>query len=250
MNTPKVLFLYLLLIPLAVVSSQDCLRIALGENKPPYAITSPPSGIEFDILTMVVAGMGMKADIKFIPNTRALEMLKYGELDAAVGNSGEFLSDPYISYENVAISLASSKIELQTITELGNYQIVAFQNAKLYLGAEFAQMAQTNKGYREISPQILINRQLYSSRAPVAISDLNIFLNLNNQLDTSFNIKQPLKIHRLFSPTQYRLVFNSPGYREAFNISLKKVVASNPFPALAQKYLPSGSVITFKPQGM
>lgn len=229
------------------VSAQDRFHVALSDNKPPYTIADQPGGLEYDIVLAVAKEMGVKAEIEFLPNARAQMMLKNKELDAVIGKGGDYASEPFIAYENVGISLAKNKVEVRNISELVRYPVAAFQNAKKYLGDEFAAMAKTNRAYEEVSPQIILNRQLYGERTMVVISDLNIFYNLNTKLEPLFDSKQPLKIHRFFPPTLYSLIFNDPVLRDRFNKALAKYFATNPWPALAKKYLPLGvTETTFK----
>jgi polar amino acid transport system substrate-binding protein len=244
---PGLLVLWGLAQVLPVFSENTVLRVGLSENKPPYTVASPLGGIEYDLVTQVVQGMGMTPEIQFLPNARAQALLRMGELDASISTTGEFLSLPFVAYENVAITLKRRNLSVVSVSGLEPYAVAAFQNAHLFLGPEFAKMAAANPGYRESAPQISLNRLLYTGRVDIIVSDWNIFNGLNSHVEESIDTTQPVKVHRLFPPTRYSLSFRNPSLRDAFNASLLKVLATDPYPALAAKYLPAGSEITFRP---
>jgi polar amino acid transport system substrate-binding protein len=237
----------LLLIPYA--SAQvfpSTVKLALGENKPPYTFSNPPGGIEYDLLRLVIERMGSKPDIILVPNARARALLNEGKIDGAIGVSGEFASQPYITYQNAAISLKSRALTITRVADLTNYRVIAFQNARLFLGPEFAAMADANPNYKEVAPQVVANQLLFSGRADVVISDVHIFDWLNRQADM-VDVTQPISVHRLFPATRYRILFRDPILRDAFDDALKSVLEENPFPMLVKRYLPNPIGADFKP---
>lgn len=221
----------------SVQAAPATLTVALGQNKPPYTISTPPGGIEYDLISAIAMAMGYQPNITFVPNARAQLMLAAGGIDAAIGNEGPYVSDPYIAYQNVAIKLSARYLPLDSIKDLAHYRVAAFQNAHLYLGKEFAAVSASNKEYRESSPQQSANRQLYRHRTDVVISDANIFLYLNRQIELEVDTTQPVTMVRLFPPTQYRLEFRNAELRNRFNQALKHVLESGLYERLARKYL-------------
>lgn len=233
-----------------VVHAAPVLTVALGETKPPYVVADPPSGIEYDIVSAVFVEMGYPVKMVFLPNARAHLMLTAGEVDAVIGNNGGFLSEPYIAYQNAAITLAKRNIVLNKPADLQHYRVTAFQNAHLYLGDAFAEQAKHNPDYQETSPQVNANRLLYTGRTDVVIGDVNIFHQLNQQIAMQVDTTQAVKVHRLFPPTLYRLVFRDMNLRDSFNAALKRLQATDLYAKLAQRYLQplgAGTEVYFKP---
>lgn len=212
------------------------LRLVIGETKPPYVIAEERRGVEYDLLTAIVDAAGFRPQVGFAPNKQAQLLLASGQADAVIGNSGGFLSEPYIAYKNMAISLCRNNIRLAKVADLGRYRVGSFQNAQRYLGPEFAAMAAKNPDYWERSPQIIVNRLLYSGRIDVAISDINIFQHFTAQLDPRFDKRQALCFHSLFPPTLYRLAFRDQSARDRFNAALRQVEKSDLYTVLAQRY--------------
>jgi polar amino acid transport system substrate-binding protein len=234
----------------ATRAAPPTLTVALGQDKPPYTISSPPGGIEYDLVSAVVVAMGYRPNILFAPNARAQLMLAAGSVDAAIGNSGPYVSRPYIVYQNVAIKLRDRYLPLERMGDLAHYRVTAFQNAHLYLGKEFASVSASNKEYREASPQQSANRQLYRHRTDVVISDANIFQYLNRQIAQEVDTGQPVTMVRLFPPTKYRLQFRDAELCKRFDQALQRVWSSGLYEQLAQRYLaPSDAQGTpyFKP---
>ena len=213
------------------------LVIALGQNKPPYTTQSPPGGIEYELVSAIVSQMGYRANIVMVPNARAHLMLGSGKVDAAISHDGKIVSEPYIAYQNFAISLAGKALPIKSIADLAPYRVTAFQNAHLFLGPDFAQMSAHNPQYQEVSPQQDANRLLYRDRTDVVISDANLFFYLNRQIAQEVDTQQRVDLNHIFPPTLYRLEFRSAPLRNRFNQALRQVLRSDLYDRLAQKYL-------------
>lgn len=217
-------------------SAEQVLTIALGQNKPPYTIQAPLGGIEYDLVTVIVHDMGYRARIVQVPNARAQLMFAAGKIDAVIGNSAPCLSAPYIAYQNVAISLSKHALAIHKIADLQRYRVAAFQNAHLFLGKDYAWMSMHNPHYQEVSPQQDGNRLLYRGRTDVVISDVNLFLFLNRQIQQEVDTSQPITLNRIFPPTLYRLAFHDAHLCEAFDRSLQRALQGDLYQRLALKY--------------
>lgn len=231
------------------MAAMPILQVALGENKPPYIIADESRGIEYELVSSVLRAAGYQPRILLLPNQRAQQALADGRIDAAISNDGPFVSEPYIAYRNMAITLCQRHLQLKRIAELGQYRVAAFHNAHRFLGAEFAAMTRSNAEYVESSPQPILNNLLFTGRTDVVISDLYIFLHFSMQPDVPLNNRQPLCTHALFPPTQYALSFRDPRVRDRFNKALQQQAQAGLYQALALRYrLPGQSQPLFRPQ--
>jgi polar amino acid transport system substrate-binding protein len=223
------------------------LRVALGESKLPYVAAETQSGIEYDLVSAALKRAGIVHQIYFIPNKRAQAMLANGELDAAINNDGTNVSEPYIAYKNMAITLCEKRVNLEKISDLARYPVGAFQNAHLYLGAEFAAVAQNKTHYFEVAQQHLLTRMLSVGRIDVVVSDINVFKQFNREVDPT--AKRDICPFPLFSPTRYRLAFRDAAIRDRFNAALSQLREAGMYEELAKKYdLPlDGQRPYFKP---
>jgi polar amino acid transport system substrate-binding protein len=221
-------------------------RVAVGEGKPPYTFAHPAGGIQYDILSQIITRMGCRPDIVMVPLARAQAMLESGAIDGTLGTTGDFASQPFIAYQNAAISLHRRGLVIRSVGDLKNLRVVAFQNARIFLGREFQAMADANPQYQEVSPQVIANQLLFNGRADVVISDVHIFDYLTREVEF-VDTTQPVAVHALFPPTRYRMIFREREVRDAFDKALKTVLSENPYPALVKKYLPNPIGSDFKP---
>jgi len=217
-------------------ASRPLLRVALGESKPPYVMDDEDAGIEYSIVSSLLETAGYRVRVSFVPNRRGQLMLADGEVDAAISLDGPYQSEPYIAYKNMAITLCSKKIALTDVSGLSLHRVAAFQNAHLFLGPSFAAMAGNNPDYREISPQVGIDRLLYSGRIDVAVSDISIFTYFSRRLGPQFDTRQQLCAYPLFPPTLYRLSFRDPVARDRFNGALAAALKGELYERIAQRY--------------
>lgn len=222
------------------------LRVAIGEGIPPYTFSNPPGGVQYDVLNLIIGRMGCQPEILMVPLDRAQSMLQDGSADGILGLTGPYPSQPFIAYQNAAISLKERGLVLKGIADLKTLRVAAFQRARTFLGPEFRAMTEANPDYQEVSPRVVVNQLLFSGRVDVIVSDIHIFEYLNREtrfVDTT----QPVTLHPLFPPTRYRMIFNDPDLRDAFDKALKTVLADDPYPALVKKYLTNPSNTDFKP---
>lgn len=210
------------------------LQIALGENKPPYISTETRSGVEYELVTRALQDAGIAFEIQHLPNKRARLIFSHGQLDAAVATEGNIVSEPYIVYKNMAITLCEQQIKLSKIADLAPYQTGAFNNANKFLGADFASIAADLTHYREISPQKLLNGMLMAKRIDVAVADINIFQNDQQEIDPQGS--KALCPFAILPPTLYRLEFRDAALRDRFNLALAQLRANGFYEALAKKY--------------
>ncbi|WP_233246762.1 transporter substrate-binding domain-containing protein [Chromobacterium sp. Panama] len=220
----------------APIAALPSIRVALGETKQPYIDAERAKGVEYDIVHQALIQAGYQPQIRFGPNLRAHNWLANGQVDAAIANSGGHVSEPYIVYQNMAITLCKRRIRLRRLDDLARFRVAAFQGAHLYLGPDFAALAPQITSYREESPQVTLNRLLYSERADVAISDVNIFQQLSHELRREIDVGAKLCPYALFTPTHYRLTFRDVRDRDRFNQGLRRFAAAGGYEKLAERY--------------
>lgn len=225
------------------------LRIAIGETKAPYVMAEEQRGVEYELVSTALRAAGYQPQMLFAPNKRAQGWLAERRIDAAIANDGGFVSRPYIAYKNMAITLCFRHIELNGVADLGRYRVAAFQNAQRFLGPDYAAMAAGNPNYVEQSPQIAVNRLLYSGRTDVAVADINIFQQFNDELGPGLDTQQALCPYALFPPTLYRLAFRDEEARDRFDKALGVLAQQGFYEMLAKRYglpAPQGKP-SFKP---
>lgn len=217
------------------------LTVAVGLALPPYNIPETNSGIEMDIVREALQNKGYAIKAKYVPFARVRREFMNREVDAALTinpDSGikAFYSDKHLVCQNVVVSLKKNNFKINTINDLKDKGVLAFQDATLYLGRDFASMAKQNAQYKEIAKQELQINLLYSNRVDAIVLDKNIFYHHrkhNDMVDTS----QPIDIWQIFPPTPFSVAFVDEKVRDDFNEGLKQLRESGRYDEIIKKYI-------------
>ncbi len=217
------------------------LTVAVGLALPPYNIPETDSGIEMDIVREALKIKGYAVKSKYVPFARVRRELMNREVDAALTinpDSGieAFYSNEHLICQNVVVTLKKNNFKIRTINDLKDKSVLAFQDATLYLGKDFASMANQNAQYKEIAKQELQINLVYSNRVDAIVLDKNIFYyhrKRNDMVDTS----QPIDIWQVFPPTAFSVAFVNEKARDDFNEGLKKLRESGRYDEIVKKYI-------------
>lgn len=218
------------------------IQIGMGLPKPPYIMESGTAGLDYDIAKQALAAGGYNLVAQMLPQTRALAMLRAGQLDGmlsvteGIGNLGYF-SDAYVIYKNVATTLSSRNIKLAQVEDLANYSVAAFQNASMVLGDRFSHVVSAHTDYRELPSQITQNKLLFIGRVDVVVGDQLIFRYFSSKLEPQIDARQAVTFHRIFPESPRKAVFRDPRVRDAFNTGLRIIRANGTYDAIVAQYL-------------
>ncbi len=199
------------------------------------------SGLEYEIIVAALAEKGYTTKIDTFPLSRVIQTIKQGDIQAAAPilpshNTGRYLSDVYIIYNNIALGLKSRNQKAQKISDLKGKRVVAFQRATIVLGPKFKTAMQNNPNYSETANQTLQIRMLFANRADFAIGEERILKYLIFDPATKVDSNIPVTEFRVFPPTQYRVAFVSEKHKIDFNEGLAKIKAKGIYDKLITKY--------------
>lgn len=231
----------MLLVPVIYSVQANHLQIAASFAKPPYIMPDTHSGFEIELMTDIFKEL--KHDVKFayMPYDRSIELLNLKQTDVALtlnnlsGVAPQYLSDIYVFYQNVALSLKDKNLPIQKLQDLSRYSVLGFQSASDVLGPEFAAAIKGNKLYTEIADQSLQLELLLNEQTDVIIIDLNIFHYLSLELTGSDQFEK-VTVHPFFAPSRYSAGFKDLTLKQQFNQTLGKYVSSGRYEALKAKY--------------
>lgn len=217
-------------------------HVGMGLPKPPYIMESGTAGLDYEIAKQSLALGGYKLIGHMLPQTRALAMLRAGQLDGLLsiteGIGGQdYFTDSYITYQNVATTLARRNLKLQQIEDLANYSVAAFQNASLVLGDRFSLLVSGHSDYRELPSQITQNKLLFTGRVDVVVGDRLIFQYFSGMVEPQINSRQAVTFHRIFPESPRKAVFRDARVRDAFNAGLKALHANGTYDAIMKQYV-------------
>ncbi|UAA38198.1 transporter substrate-binding domain-containing protein [Paraneptunicella aestuarii] len=217
------------------------LEAAVGWTKPPYIIAETDSGFELDLVRQVMKSLGHKINPIYVPYGRSYSMLENNQVDLTLTLSEQVgvhiskLSDVYVTYQNVAISLKKSNVTINQIADLQHYSVVAFQNARMLLNKTFSDAVAKNDMYIELPYQRNQVEMLFNGNTDVVVMDINIFNHLSREL-TGKNQMEKVNVHNLFPLNHYRVGFADPVLRYDFNQALGNFVETQEYRDLVKKY--------------
>ena len=238
------IFRYLLIIlcGLSNVHAEE-IKVAVGMSLPPYTIQEKNSGKELDIVMQALTRAGYTMKPVYLPFGRISAAIHRGEVDAAMtvnegmGIQDIFFSENHINYHNVAVTLSKYHFKIDRVEDMASYSVVAFQNAKAYLGDAFKNMADHNAYYNEYAQQVQQNIMLYAERVQVVISDRHIFDYYNKEAkQRGANIDQNVTYHEIFPEIPYKVGFRQQVHRDAFNVALAQMRRDGSYSAIMKKY--------------
>ncbi|MCV2886277.1 transporter substrate-binding domain-containing protein [Aestuariibacter sp. AA17] len=216
--------------------------IAVGWTKPPYVIADGNTGYELDLIRTVFASIGYDITPIYVPYGRSHSMLRKGLVDVTLtlnerlGIEPEKLSDVYVVYQNVAISLKKRNLHITRLEDLSNRSVVGFQDANRVLGEEYRKAVEKAYRYVELPEQRRQVEMLLLGNADVVVMDLNIFLHVSADV-AGTPMGDNINIHRLFPPNPYRAGFRSTELKIAFDVALRQFMSSEKYEWLKNKYV-------------
>ncbi len=176
-----------------------------------------------------------------MPLARLLQSFKEGHVQAAAPiqettNSGGFLSESYIHYQNIALTLESANLRITSVADLCGLSIAAFQTARLVLGPEFAAIASRCKAYTEHPVQNIQIRLLFTGRVQVIVGDRRILYHLIRNEAGPIDTGEAVREWQIFDPTLYSVAFRSERLRDDFNYGLAEIRRNGTYRVILDRY--------------
>lgn len=221
--------------------AQDDFKVVVGLPKPPYVIQDSNSGFEIELVREVLQNINKRVEFVYVPYGRSNKMLDVDDINAVMTvNSQIFpknalLSDSYVTYQNVAISLKRNKFSINKIADLGDYSIATFQLAHKVLGQEFASAVEKSPLFIQVADQKKQLELLILGRVDTLVMDIHIFQYYLVLLDLQ-HIKNQIIYHKVFPESPYRIAFKKEKDLKAFNTALGLFKKTGAYAALKYKY--------------
>ncbi|MCF2948249.1 amino acid ABC transporter substrate-binding protein [Paraglaciecola aquimarina] len=235
-------FLFLLFIGISgFAQAGGSLTILAGINKPPYVDQKQDMGFEIELVRSIVNKMGDSVAFNYVNYGRASKLLNMPGVDGVMSTNNkvfldpDVLTDPYINYHNVAISLTKNNLQIDKIEDLANYSIVSFQLADKVLGKAFEVATTKSPLYIQVTRQVKQPEMLFRERGQTLVMDEQIFYYMLS-ISKWASKKHEVRIHRIFPVNRYSIAFKDKRNVAKFNDALKRVVASTEYSLLLQKY--------------
>ncbi|WP_419904798.1 substrate-binding periplasmic protein [Kiloniella sp.] len=219
------------------------IHLSVGFSVPPYVIAGENRGAELDIVREAMALEGYRVVPFYVSNKRRNAEFMDGITDGAMTVSpheeleGHF-SKTYITYQNVAISLADRQFDVKKIADLRGKRIVAFQTASKVLGPDFAHTVSGNSTYREVAKQYEQIIRLYAGDTDFVVGDKNIlrWFVKNSEYPDTLDTNQPIAVHQIFLPGHKYAVFRNRSLTIAFDRGIDTLKENGRYDAILTSY--------------
>ena len=201
--------------PIWAEMNKDNIKLVTGLSKPPYVNQRDDSGLQLDLIREAFLTEGIETNFTYMPQSRNITGYKKWSVDGVITvpvnfqYEGMYLSKPYIRYQNVAISLAQRNFVLNRVRDLSGKSIVAFQNARKYLGQDYAKVVAYSLDYREVAEQRKQVDMLFAGDTEVIVMDVNIFKHFFS-IWQQYNDPNDIIIHKIFYYIFCFIIINYP----------------------------------------
>ena len=224
-----------------ITNAADKVSALVGWSKPPYVIQMDDSGFEIELIESVFRRSDADVTFSYAPYGRTPWLIKQKKFDVALTMSpkhdltGAYVSDSYISYQNVVVKLKSLNVKVEHISDIKDYSVAGFQNATKVLGTEYKNMGSSNALYFEVPDQRHQVELLILGRVDFVVLDVNIFNYLSKSI-TGSNFMKKVDILYLFPESKYHLACAEENICAKFNHHLKAFKKTKEYKELLLKY--------------
>lgn len=226
--------------------SKDLIRIGVSISNPPYAIAEKNSGFQIELLNKIYEKSKYKIVFVYATNARLLIQFLDGDIDGILNANPDFVSREYkrptfssmtvATFRNHAITLKKNALRIETINDLRNLRINAFQNATSYLGDEFSTMAKMNKRYSEIPQQKNQPEYLLRDRADVIVADKHIFTYYLHLFNPKIKRDDVFEFHPIFSAEEKAVIFKNKQHQTDFDKNFSELIKTKYVEKLRRHY--------------
>jgi polar amino acid transport system substrate-binding protein len=222
--------------PLLTQAAQS-IRVGLHLSAPWsfYNDAGELDGIEYQIMSRIFSRAGYQVEYELHSYSRLLKQFSNQKLDCAspvaILVTGAHYTERYLPFEDVAISLQQDALSIDTLTDLADKRIVAYQQASQVLGGRFND-AVAQASYLELAERELQLELLFSQRVDVVIGERRVLHYLAARLAP----RGLLKTHHLFAEQAYPAACWQKALATVFNQGLQQLAQSGELERILQQY--------------
>lgn len=220
------------------------LQIAISYQHPPYHFKNH-KGIRCEIIASILDRLGREYIFHSFSLNRSRIAIETVDMDISLvarkGVGKGYFSDPYIYYSNVAVSLKKNNYSIESVQDLKNHVVYAWQGASKVLGDEFAEgFPSTNEKYHEIPRPPVLPQMLYLERTEVILIDKFVFSYLWNEMAKE-KVTMPEVVYHNVLPSRvyFYAKFKDEQLRDEFNVELAKFKAEGGIQEIYERNVPN-----------
>lgn len=220
------------------------IELTAGFSKPPFVIENNEDyrGIQLDLITEIFALAKRPVHFIHVPLARSFSSIDKWHSDGTITlpieyeKKSVYVSKPYISYQNVVVTLKEDNLVIDNLDDLSGKSIIAFQKAEELINTDYRRAVAKVADYREMADQMKQIELLFIKRTQAIVVDINILKHfLYNNREDKYN--KAYTIHPLFKQNIYAAGFKSQVIRDQFNRGLEKIQENGKYQQVLDKYL-------------
>jgi len=228
----------LVLLVSGVVSAEDkMLKVAVNIG-PPWAYFEEEQGvigIDVDIINHALGKMGYGAEFHLLAYNRVIKEFNEGKFDIASpaafpAEEGAF-TQPYLPYKDVAVSLKDKKLTINSVSDLSDKRVVAYQFAHTVLGERFAG-AVNSEGYLEIAEREVQLTLLVNNKTDVVVGEKRLL----EYIMRAHYGQISLTVHPIFEQKSYGAVFKEKALQQKFDAALRQMKQDGSYQAILARW--------------
>jgi polar amino acid transport system substrate-binding protein len=219
------------------LSATEPLRIGLHLSAPWsfYNAHGQLDGIEYQIVSRVFSRAGYQVNYELYGYSRLLKQFNDKKLDCAspvaVQVAGASYTEPYLPFQDVAISKRDAGLSINSLNDLAGKRIVAYQQAGQVLGEDFNK-AIAGANYLELAERELQLNLLFSDRVQLVVGERRVLHYLAARLAPHYNLQE----HYLFAEKAYPAACWQLQLTQTFNQGLAQLQQSGELQQILQQY--------------
>tara|TARA_R110000868_G_scaffold189695_4_gene433187 strand:+ start:4790 stop:5584 length:795 start_codon:yes stop_codon:yes gene_type:complete len=237
----KYVIYLLFILALFSVNSSHAKTIQVGLHvSPPWSYINEEKeivGIEKEIIEAVLGKMGYNSTFTIYSYSRLLKEIKDHRIDFASPVAFKIpnlhYTSNFVQFHDVAITRKGSGLTINTLEDLKDKHVVAYQHAKSVLGKDYEALAQNSmKSYKEIPERRNQLRMLFLNRADVVIGDIRTLSYIAKEIYG----EDKIDIHPIFPETHYPAATWDKDLALKFTEIVNLYIESEDYQQLLKKY--------------
>ena len=215
------------------VSHVHELSIAVSCAEPPFYGFDGFEGREWDLVRKALLDAGHKARLYYLDADEGLQALEKGMIDGIwtccsipAPQQGSYFSTPLLPRKFVAISLASSNLQINSLEDIAEKKVALHPSLNMALGPEIKQIMSLNPLVQTIPNHELLILLMFAGRIDVLITESDVFEYHLKKVSPNVDKKQPIVFHEIFDVQYPRLVFRDPVLRDEFDNAWRNIQTS------------------------
>ncbi len=237
------LLLFIAFLPVHRVSAKE-VTMTFDQTIVPFVLADQDGGIQVDIIREALAFKGHTLVAVYVSAKRMMHELKIGAVDAASSGSYDPATEkgfhygiaPF-SYRNAFFTLEERSIDIQKPSDIDDFRIATFQNAKL-IWPDWLEPIDQKNNYIEVADQSLQPKMLEHGRVDAVVADQTIFAYYTRLLEKQSGKKlKPTVAYSFTDPVSFPPVFKSEQIRDDFNEGIQHLLETSRHEEIFDAYL-------------